>query len=258
MEKNIFYAYFAAMLSKAQVKDIRSLTQYKSRIEQGAFIVEGDKMAKEWLAARAPVKTIIGLKGWLSQNEALVALHQDAQVIEVTEDELARVSALQTPNAVLLVVHLPKEEKAKPGKEWILALDRLQDPGNMGTIIRIADWYGIRHIVASPDSVDFYNAKVLQSAMGGHLRVQLHQADLASFLKETTLPILAAALDGHNIYEFKKPEAAVLLIGNESKGISPELLNMATSRVTIPRIGEAESLNAAVATGILCALLLPH
>jgi TrmH family RNA methyltransferase len=256
--EKVFYAYFAAMLSKAQVKDIRSLTQYKSRMEQGAYIVEGDKMAREWLAAGAPVKIIVAVKDWLAQNEPLISRHANAQIITVSEDELTRVSALQTPNAVLLVIHLPKEEKALPVNEWCLALDRLQDPGNMGTIIRIADWYGIRHIIASPDSVDFYNPKVLQSAMGGHLRVRLHQADLPSFLQKTSMPVLAAALDGQNIYEFEKPDAAVLLIGNESKGISPDLLKMATSRVTIPRIGEAESLNAAVATGILCALLLPH
>lgn len=246
------------MLTKAQVKDIRSLTQYKSRTEHGAFVVEGDKMAREWLAAGAPVRMIVGIKSWLHDHVQLTGRHQQAQIVEVTEDELTRISSLQTPNAVLLVVNLPETKPALPTNEWTIALDRLQDPGNMGTIIRIADWYGIKHVVASPESVDFYNAKVLQSAMGGHLRVQLHQADLHQFLQETSLPILAAALDGQNIYDCEKPEAAILLIGNESKGIAAELMNQASMRVTIPRYGGAESLNAAVATGILCALLLPH
>ncbi len=246
------------MLTKAQVKDIRSLTQYKSRIEQRAFVVEGDKVVREWLESTAPVKMIAGLKGWLQQEAALIARHQSAQVVEVSEAELERISSLQTPHSVLIMVQLPAQDTPLPADEWCIALDHLQDPGNLGTIIRIADWYGIRHIVASPDSVDFYNSKVLQSAMGGHLRVQLHRASLHQFLKETPLPILAASLDGQNVYECDKSEKAVLLIGNESRGISQELLELAGTRVTIPRIGGAESLNAAVATGILCALLLPH
>lgn len=246
------------MLTKAQVKDIRSLTQYKSRRAQGAFIVEGDKLAREWLATGAPVKMIIAVKEWHTAYRQLTAGHPTATLVEVAEDELSRISTLQTPNSVLLVVGFAEGENELPANEWCIALDRIQDPGNMGTIIRIADWYGIKHIIASPDSVDFYNPKVVQSAMGGHLRVALHTAVLSSFIKDAKLPVLAAALNGQNIYEVQKPDAAILIMGNESKGISPELLELATSRITIPRIGGAESLNAAVATGIICALLLPH
>jgi len=246
------------MLTKAQVKDIRSLTQYKSRMEQGSFIVEGDKLAREWLATGAPIKMALATREWLSLYRALLNAHTGMQIIEVTEKELARISALQTPNAVLLVVALPEAASVLPVNEWCIALDHLQDPGNIGTIIRIADWYGIRHIIASPDSADFYNPKVVQSAMGGHLRVVLHRHELEPLVRTTKLPVLAATLDGQNIYEFKKPAAAILLIGNESKGLAPGLLALATNCITIPRRGGAESLNAAVATGILCALLLPH
>lgn len=256
--KKILSFSFAAMLSKAQVKDIRSLTQYKYRKAQGAFIVEGDKLAREWLASGASVKMIIGTKSWLAAQPELLRHQPAATVIEVKDEELTRISTLQSPNSVLLVVGLPEEHKTLPENGWCLALDRLQDPGNMGTIIRIADWYGIRHIVASPDAVDFYSPKVVQAAMGGHLRVSLHTAPLLDFLSRTKLPVLAATLDGQNIYHVAKPEAAILMIGNESKGLDPELLALANTRLTIPRIGGAESLNAAVATGIICALMIPQ
>lgn len=246
------------MLTKAQVKDIRSLAQHKSRKEQQAYIIEGDKMAREWLAAGVTVRRIIAEPAWLDQNTALVSRHTGAEVIPVNTTELERISQLETPHKVILEVQLPTPASVLPDNEWCLALDRIQDPGNMGTIIRIADWYGIRHIIATPDSVDFYNHKVLQAAMGGHLRVQLHTASLLPFLQATQLPVLAATLDGRNIYLADRPQAAVLLIGNESKGVSPELLQLATQQLTIPRRGGAESLNAAVATGIFCALLLPQ
>ena len=246
------------MLTKAQVKDIRSLAQHKSRKEQGAYIIEGDKMAKEWLAAGAGIRHIIATETWLAQHAEWTRGHADALITAVKEQDLERISQLETPNKVVLVATLPPAEEPPALKEWCLVLDKIQDPGNMGTIIRIADWYGIRHIVASPDSVDFYNHKVLQSAMGGHLRVNLYTAPLPSFLQQLNIPVIAATLDGVNVYESQSPKAAALLIGNESKGLSPEVQQLATQKIMIPRRGGAESLNAAVATGILCALLLPH
>ena len=244
------------MLTKLQVKDIRSLAQHKNRKELQSYVVEGDKMAREWLASGVEIKQIIALDEWLQQHEALVRRHKNAVVNAVKEHELEKISLLDTPNKVLLVVALPGGQLPLPDNEWCIALDKLQDPGNMGTIIRIADWFGIDHIIASPDSVDFYNSKVLQSSMGGHLRVKLHTLPLERFLQQTKLPILAATLDGRNIYQSNKPEAAVLLIGNESKGVSPEIQAFATHKVMIPRRGGAESLNAAVATGIICALMI--
>lgn len=244
------------MLSKAQNKYIRSLSQQKYRAEHGVFVVEGDKIAREWLSAGSRVQHIVATAQWLQDNVKLVQQHAEATVTEAAEHELQSVSQLQTANEVLLVVHRDNANVNMPAGEWCIALDTLQDPGNMGTIIRIADWFGIKHVVATADSVDFYNHKVIQAAMGGHLRVQLHTADLLQFISQADAPVYAAALDGNNIYELKDVKPGVIVIGNESKGISVVIMNKATQKITIPRIGGAESLNAAVSAGIICALLI--
>ena len=155
---------------------------------------------------------------------------------------------------VLLVVSLPAAIELRDFK-WCLALDDIQDPGNMGTIIRIADWFGWEQIVCSPGCVDIYNPKVVQAAMGGHLRVNIITEDLATYLPKVNKPVFAAALNGENIYDIPKQQEGVLIIGNESKGISDPIMQLANKKVTIPRLGGAESLNAGVSAGILCALL---
>ena len=245
------------MLSKAQNKYIRSLTHQKYRKEHQAFIAEGDKIAKEWLNSTWQVQMIICLQQWADENAVAIALHSEAKLYIVTEERLAAISALQAPNHALLVVNMPEEHAALPDKGWCIALDDLQDPGNMGTMIRIADWFGIQHILCSPGCVDVYNTKVVQAAMGGHLRVQVHKTDLANFTASTSLPVLAAVLNGESAYTAGRQPEGVLVIGNESKGVSAEVLKMATKVITIPGKGNAESLNAGVAAGILCALLLP-
>jgi TrmH family RNA methyltransferase len=138
---------------------------------------------------------------------------------------------------------------------WIIALDTIQDPGNMGTILRIADWFGINTIICSPQCVDIYNHKVIQSGMGAHLRVAVEYKELDTFFKTNHLPVYAALLNGENLFHVKSKQAGIILIGNESKGIAPELLPFASHPITIPRIGGAESLNAGVATGIIAAYL---
>ena len=243
------------MLTKAQVKDIRSLAKHKYRLERRAFLAEGDKIAREWLSAQMSVESIVATESWLRQNNALARSHPEAAVHIVSESELQELSSLQTANNALLVVPMPSPPVNLPAAEWCLALDTLQDPGNLGSVIRIADWFGIPHVVCSPGCADFYNPKVVQSAMGGHLRVSLHTAELAEFLSSITIPVFAATLGGEDIYSITKPDAAVIIIGNESKGIDPALIQLATRSVTIPRRGGAESLNAAVSAGILCALL---
>ncbi len=244
------------MLSKAQNKYIRSLSQQKYRSEHGVFVVEGDKIAREWLAESHRIQYIVAREQWLQDNVKLTAKHTDAVVASVSEQELQTVSQLQKANEVLLVVYRDNDNATLPASEWCIALDTLQDPGNMGTIIRIADWFGIRHVIATQDSVDFYNPKVIQAAMGGHLRVQLHGADISQFIAQSDMPIYAAALDGGNIYNLKDVKPGVIVIGNESKGISAAIMQQATKKITIPRIGGAESLNAAVSAGIICALLI--
>lgn len=244
------------MLSKTQNKYIRSLTQQKFRKEYNVFIAEGDKIAREWLNSNASVQIIVALEGWLDENRLLVLNHAEAMVHAVSEHELESISGLQTPNQVLLVINIPSPPAHLPKNEWCIALDDIQDPGNMGTIIRIADWFGIKHIICSMDCVDIYNQKVIQAAMGSHLRVQVHTTDLATFIVHTKMPLLAATLDGEDVYKLSKMKCGVLIIGNESRGISDDILQIATYKVTIPRKGGAESLNAAVSTGILCAILI--
>ena len=246
------------MLSKAQNKYIRSLSLQKYRKEHNVYIVEGDKIAREWLASDELVQMVVATQEWIEANKKLIHKHANASIHTVTEVELATISQLQTPNKVLLVVgHTPQYPELNI-KEWCIALDDLQDPGNLGTIIRIADWFGIKHLICSRSCVEAYNPKVIQSAMGGHLRVTVHSADLHDFLKNTDLPILAATLGGENVYSTKKPKAGILVIGNESRGISEDILKLATHKITIPKKGGAESLNAGVSAGILCALLLPQ
>lgn len=243
------------MLSKAQIKHIRSLSQQKYRNAEKLFIAEGDKIAREWLHSSYSIKLVVALQSWVASHLEALEHHPEAEVVIVSEDELTRVSQLHTPNKVLLVVHALQEQAAPPGNEWTIVLDGLQDPGNMGSIIRIADWFGIGHIVSAPNTVDAYHPKVIQAAMGSHLRVKFYETDLSEYLASLQMPVLAATLEGENIYEAKQFPAAALIIGNEGKGIGEKIINLASHRVTIPRIGGAESLNAAVSTGILCALL---
>lgn len=245
------------MLSKAQNKYIRSLTQQKFRNEYKVFIAEGEKIAAEWLSSGRQVKTIVATGEWATENEKLISRHPAAELHVVKDTELASLSSLQAPNRVMLVLPLPAPKSVPVCDEWYIALDDIQDPGNMGTIIRIADWFGINHIVCSPGCVDVYNPKVVQSAMGGHLRVSLYESNLLPFLQSISIPKIAATLGGENVYNVKRMNAGVLMIGNESKGLSKALLGVADKQVTIPRKGGAESLNAGVSAGILCALLVP-
>lgn len=246
------------MLSKSKAKYIRSLAEQKYRKENNAYPVEGDKLVKEWLSSQSEIKMVLGTEEWMRSNSSLLGRHPEAELITVRSEELASVSNLKTPNQVISVASMPATPESLPFTEWCLALDTIQDPGNLGTIIRIADWFGIKHVVCSPDCADAFNPKVVQSAMGGHLRVHIHKASLPAFLGQVQIPVLAAALSGDNVYRMEPLPAAVLLIGNESRGLSAELLALATSKVLIPRRGGAESLNAAVSAGILCALLTPR
>ena len=245
------------MITKAQVKEIHALATAKGRTELHAFLAEGDKLVREWLHSDAKIQYVVALESWLDGNERLTALHPEAKVIAVSEADLARVSSVQSPNAALVVPRIPPPPQSLPTREWCIALDTIQDPGNLGAIIRIADWFGIRHVVCSPGCADYYNPKVVGAAMGGHLRVQLHVASLPLFLGSCDMPVLAATLGGKPVATVHKPAAAALVIGNESKGISPEVLKFTTQQVMIPRRGGAESLNAAVSAGILVAMLLP-
>jgi RNA methyltransferase, TrmH family len=246
------------MLSKTQSKYIHSLELQKFRHELNLFLAEGDKIAREWLESDTGIRLIIALPEWAKANEKIIAKHSEAELIIVNEQELKSISTLQNPNQVMLVVHKTTVKGVKDIDSWCLALDAIRDPGNMGTILRIADWFGIKHVACSPDCVDIYNPKVVQAGMGAHLRINIFETELAAFIQQSSLPTIAATLHGENIYNFNKPQQGILIIGNESKGVNEALLKLVHHQVTIPRIGGAESLNAGVSAGILCALLTTH
>jgi RNA methyltransferase, TrmH family len=244
------------MLSKSQIKYIQSLGQKKQRDEDGVFIAEGPKIVEELLtAANAEVLQVYAVKDWIKGNEKR---QLNTPVMEITEVELARISHLQTPNSVIAIVK--QADKSFPinvGEQVSLVLDGIQDPGNMGTIIRIADWFGITQIICSTNCADRYNPKVVQSTMGSIMRVHMLYTELTYWLEQQKgVPVYAAALAGQDIHTIQKLTAGMIVIGNESKGISPAIMERVDVKLTIPRIGKAESLNAAVATGIILSHLV--
>jgi len=237
------------MLAKSQVKYIQSLGQKKFRDQEGAFVVEGPKMVKELMAASN--LELVTLVGVASFREAGIPF------IEVKESELQQVSSLSTPNQALAVFRKPVFGEPRFEDGVSLVLDGIQDPGNLGTIVRIADWFGIRRLVCTPDSADVFNPKATQSTMGSISRVQvLYEDPLALMDRYPGLAVYAAVLEGESIYGEPPVRQGWIVIGNESKGIRGELLRRATHPITIPRIGQAESLNAAVATGIILSHLM--
>ncbi len=245
------------MLSKTIVKYIQSLAHKKVRDEQGVFIAEGPKVVAEFLQAdKFPYKTIFGLQSWMEQNNALLKNISAENKIEIIESELERISHLQTPNNVVAVFYKKEDEPAEFKNNISMMLDEIQDPGNLGTIIRTADWFGIKNIICSIGCVDCYNPKVVQATMGSLSRVNIIYADIEEFIKNNSgIKIYAATLSGKDVSLFKIKEG-IILIGNESKGISEKLLNISAEQITIPKQGEAESLNAAVACGIILSHLV--
>ena len=246
------------MLSKAQVKYIQSFSQKKFRDTEGAFIAEGPKLVTEWLQERPQdVRAVYALPDWIDEERALV--HHAGVAVQTLEPfEMERISHLTTPNRVLAVLRKPNWP-ATPDltRGCTLYLDDIQDPGNLGTILRTADWFGVEHVCCTPSTVDVFNPKVVQSTMGSLLRVQVHYMEPdEAFALAKGVPVWAAALEGEDMHRVKAEGPFILVIGNESKGIRPSLVAKADRRVTIPRKGGAESLNASVATGILLAQFL--
>ncbi|RYD51433.1 MAG: RNA methyltransferase [Sphingobacteriales bacterium] len=237
------------MLTKAQGKYIRSLSTPAGRKAAGAFVLEGPKLLLEWLRqAPETLSMIVVAESWAEPFPESIA---PEKCFKIRDSEFESLSQFKSPPGVLAVAILPKSPAPVAGG-WTLACETIQDPGNLGTILRIADWYGIDQVVCTPGSADFYNAKVIQSAMGAHLRVRMIESPLEPLLSGTSLPVYAAALSGTDLHQYAPVSEGILLIGNESKGLSQAVLDLATHQVTIPRRGGAESLNAAVAAGILC------
>ncbi|MEJ7739134.1 MAG: RNA methyltransferase [Chitinophagaceae bacterium] len=242
------------MLTKLQVKYIQSLNQKKFRQLDKVFIAEGPKIINELLACRNVEPVALYATGeWWEQNLALKDAIPFVACHELQASELNRISFLTSPHLVLGVFRHPLFSKDTPYYGAIsLLLDGIQDPGNMGTIVRIADWYGIKQVVASLDCADIFNPKVVQSTMGSIARVHIIYDDISSFIKKyANIPIYASVLQGEPLPRVGKVIEGFVLVGNESKGLREELIRSANYRITIPKYGMAESLNAAVATGII-------
>lgn len=231
------------VLTKSDIKRINSLKRKSKRKENGLFVVEGVKIVRELIESDYQIEQLFALKE---------ELENFPQAIEVSPKELERITHLSSPNKVLAVVKIPAESLSIDQSKTILVVDGVNDPGNLGTIIRTADWFGINQIVCSQNSVDCFNSKVIMSTMGSIFRTQITYTDLSSFLATAQLPIYGALLEGKSIYQTEFKDPSIIVMGSESHGISKELLPLITHPVTIPGAGQTESLNLGVSTGIFC------
>lgn len=242
------------MISKNKIKYIRSLELKKNRNKEGKFVAEGFKVVDDLLALQ-PADLIVATGEWLRGKP----FGAETEVIEVTDEELKKVSFLQHPQQVLAVFRQATSgDYSINTSELSLALDGVQDPGNLGTIIRIADWFGITHIYCSQDTADVYNPKVVQATMGSIARVKVEYGDLLGLVESlpADVPVYGTLLDGDNIYQQKLENRGLIVMGNEGKGISPELVKKVNHKLLIPNFPEgratADSLNVAIATAITC------
>jgi RNA methyltransferase, TrmH family len=246
--------HFKPMLIKSKVKYIQSLSHKKFRDEYGVFVIEGPKIVEEFLRLQpALIAEIFGLSSWIEGNSDLLSNLPENKINVIDQSILERISALSAPNMVLAVVRKPEDIIKDYVKNTnALLLDGIQDPGNLGTIIRTADWFGIRQIFCSYGCADKYNAKVVQSSMGSLLRVDVYYTDLLQLIAANPgVQVYATALEGDDLFDTSFEGGGMFVIGNESKGVSNEILHLPATLITIPGAGTAESLNAAVATGIV-------
>ncbi|MFA4979432.1 23S rRNA (uridine(2479)-2'-O)-methyltransferase [compost metagenome] len=240
------------MLSKAQISLITSLQNKKYRKQHGLFIVEGIKSVMEFISSSYEVESIFYTD---DANTKVGKISHNIKSHELTETEFQKISALKSPQGILALVKLPLQQKIVSSNlknKFSLVLDDVQDPGNLGTIIRTAEWFGIEHIICSIGTVDAYNPKVVQATMGSLARLQIHYTDLTDFIPATGLKVYGALLDGQSIYQTVWADEGLIVMGNEGNGISDEIIPLIDQAVTIPRLGQAESLNVAVATTIFC------
>ena len=232
------------MITKRQIKLIRSLALKRNRIKHQLFVVEGEKSVKELLSSDYEIDILFATNKWIKNNLAVNAM-------AVTNSELSRISNQKTPNEVLAIVKIKNHEIVSDKGGVTLVLDNINDPGNMGTIIRTCDWFNVQSIICSCETVDMYNPKVVQSAMGSLFRVAIIYTNLTEYLRHVNTPIYGACLEGQNIKDAILNRNLHLVVGNEANGITKDVLNLITSSLHIKRIGKAESLNVAVATSIL-------
>ena len=240
------------MLSKSQISFIQSLQHKKFRKEHGLFVVEGLKSVEEFANSSYQIEAVYHTSAMVPK---MLKLSHKINFEEISLNILEKISQLKTPQEVLALVKIPTQ----PGlnytllqKKFSLVLDGVQDPGNMGTIIRTADWFGIENIICSEDTVDVYNPKVVQATMGSLARMNVHYVNLTETLPQTGLPVFGTLLEGENLYQTNFGNEGLLVMGNEGNGVTEPIKKLITTAVTIPGSGNAESLNVAIATAICC------
>ncbi len=237
------------MISKSQIKLIQSLRHARGREEAGLYVVEGVKMVDELLSSNHETAQIYALDDWKPASDV-----RNVEIIK--EHELQKISNLTTPNKVVALARIPAPTSpVKPDKELVLLLDHISDPGNMGTIIRTAEWFGINRVIASDDSVDFWNPKVVQASMGSVFRMPLHCVSITEYLQQNSgVPVYGTLFNGEDPAKIKLSPYGIIIVGNESRGIAQDVQSFVTTKLTIPAAATSlsESLNASVATAIVC------
>lgn len=234
------------MVSKNQIKLIQKLQQKKYRIEHQLFIVEGKKSILEFFTSGFELDMLFA-------TESFSEDFPTGKTTFINKNELKKISSLKNPDEGLAIFKIPSEKPIQTSG-LIVALDNVCDPGNLGTIIRLCDWFGITQLICNSQTVDCYNPKVVQSSMGSLTRVQIRYTDLTSYLAQCELPVYATAMNGNSVYKTKTEQNAILVMGNEANGISDEVMALCTEKIAIPRFGklqQTESLNVAMATSIL-------
>lgn len=234
------------MVSKNQIKLITSLQQKKYRKEHQLFLAEGKKVIQELLQSNFELESLFA-------TSAIFPEINSNKITLVSDADLKKITALTTANDCLAVFKIPVQKKIN-ASGLIVALDDIRDPGNLGTIIRLCDWFGIKELICSEETVDIYNPKVVQATMGSIARVNISYLNLENYIKETKLPVFGTFMDGKNIYKTELPTEGIIVMGNEANGISTSIENLAKNRLSIPRFGDlqqTESLNVATATSII-------
>jgi RNA methyltransferase, TrmH family len=246
------------MLSKSTIKYIQSLQHKKFRDQYHAFVAEGPKVVEGLLhSGKFEASTIIAVETWIENLDRKVYDRISDRITIVKDFELEKVATYTSANSVVAIFNKPDQPAPiVTGGKFTIVLDDIQDPGNLGTIIRLADWFGVEHIICSPNTVDMYNNKVVQSTMASLGQVNVVYTSLPEFISaHKNVGVYAATLDGISLTSVKGIKEGIIVIGNESKGVSAAVLDLANKKITIPKFGEAESLNAAVATGIIISQL---
>jgi RNA methyltransferase, TrmH family len=246
-------------LTKAELSRLKDLREKKHREAAGLFVIEGEKVIGELLAAHYPLLEIYATDAWKgetdhSADEETEESHHRPSPIIITPAEMERVSHFPTPSTVLAIGKITRVPLAADAVAHglTLALDGIQDPGNVGTLVRLADWFALDRVLLSPDCADLFSQKVINASMGSFARVAVHTAVLAEALAHATVPVLGCDLQGANVHSILPRRDAVIVIGSEGRGLSPAVQALVTQRVTIPKFGRAESLNAAIAAAIVC------